>query len=518
MTIFKHILIHIKRHPVKVLLQFALVFLLSTLASSAISIRQAIINTDQNLRRQLPAIAMIRQDVEAHTLAGELTGEWITIEGVHASVVREIGILPYVRMFDYTAWGFQFFSTDLVRVFYPELIEDVVLTDQHSLLAQGVGFEQFNLKGIHNPYVADIEAGLIDLVTGRVFTALEVENGDHVALVSQNFLLINNLQLGDTLLLEYKIYREEAGTLIIEQHFAEDNLLGSKIFELEIIGVFEHTFEENPDQNVMEISNHFEIINRFYVPNKLIESTIELYVEVLSEEYPEFLEEFLGAESVEDFIQYENMVFLLYDPIYLSSFRYAAERILPEFWVISDLSNAYATISSSMEMMNEIADGLLIGASLAIMITLSLLLIIFLRDRQLEIGIYLALGKKKINIAFQVIIEILIIAFIAITCSLFVGNILASEISIAMIQHDLERQEAEGTSISILGESLESMGFRFEITPEEMLEAYDVSLSVEVIITFYSLTISVIVSSALIPVVYIMKSKPKDILLKSSIG
>lgn len=162
-----------KRHPIKSITLFMLFFVLSTFTISAIFVRQAVINTDINLRRMLPTVATITQDTHAINNAREISDEPIIVEPVTSSIIHEIGNLDYVRMFDYTTWSFNFFSNNIYRVFDPQSTS----VDNNSLRQQGFNFEQFTLKGVNNPYVADIEGGLINLISGRTFTEDEIDSG-----------------------------------------------------------------------------------------------------------------------------------------------------------------------------------------------------------------------------------------------------------------------------------------------------------------------------------------------------
>ena len=503
------------RRKGKSLILLALVFLLTTITSGALSIREAIINTDLNLRRQLPAITTVYLDHLALNHAQTQRG-WIKVDHIKAPMIREIGALPYVRLFDYTAWGYHFFSHELVRAFHPELFLEldgieVAPDDTGSLSFHGnVDLEQFRLKGSQAPGVADIEAGLIDLVHGRTFIEAEMNSLSYVAIVSQNFLEANRLSLGDTFILDYNIYHEQEKEMIVEEHYSVDNLILSTPFELKIIGVFEHTLPENFE--LSDIRQHMELINRIYVPNLLIESTLDLYIEAFLETQPELLEEILVAESLEDILLYENIMFLLYDPTYLAAFNTAASAIIPDFWVVGDLSNAYADIANSMEMMNWIANLLAFGSTLATLIVLTLLVVLFLRDRKPEIGIYLALGAKKVSVIWQMLIEVIAVSLVAITLALFVGHLLAASISTTIIRNDLTRQASLEEDV-ITASGLERMGFRHEMTHEEMLASYDVTLNLMTIVIFYSIALCSILLATAIPIIYITRLNPKRILM-----
>ncbi|MCL2559204.1 MAG: FtsX-like permease family protein [Turicibacter sp.] len=521
MKLFNRILISIKRQWVKTMLAFSLVFLLATLMAGAISIRRAIINADENLRRQLPAMATIRQDQEAISQAFN-EGLELRFESVSGHLIREIGSLPYVNSFDYSTWGFSFFGDDLVRVFDSEMFVAInvpmeSIRDHDSLRAQGLNSERFMLKGIHHPYVMDVEAGLIQLIDGRTFTLEEVENGSSVVLVSHDFMESNDFIIGDIIELDYRIYHVEGGVSVAQEEFSSENLLNSTSFELEIIGVFIHEITYDRELEPWMIREHFEISNRFYVPNRVIESTIDLYLETFSEG-DEIIEDFLMIDDLEEVIQYENIVFLLHDPLYLLGFHRAALNLLPDFWMVSDLSNAYAPMATAMETVRDMANGLLIGSIIATSVTLTLLILMLLQERKQEIGVYLALGERKVKLYVQNTLEILLISMVAVTLALGVGYFLADQISSEMMARELSNQMMQEHEGFYGSDSLEAMGFRIEMTEEEMIEAYRVHLTFEVVLTFYLMVVGTIMIATTMPMLYLLKMNPKNILLKSNIG
>ena len=58
------------------------------------------------------------------------------------------------------------------------------------------------------------------------------------------------------------------------------------------------------------------------------------------------------------------------------------------------------------------------------MVVLSLILILWLRERIYEIGIFLSIGTSKIQIIMQFIFELIFISIPSIISSLFLGNVL----------------------------------------------------------------------------------------------
>ena len=509
MTVLKRSLLSMKRHWLRTLLLFLIVLLLTTGVASAISVRVAVVNVDEALRARLPAIASIHLDQATLNDPNLSLADFEERTPLTSEIIHEIGELPYVRMFDYALWGYNFFNLALIPVTRAGEVE----LDTTRLLGA------FMLRGIHYHHVMEIEAGLIELIGGRVFTEDEVRAGASVTIVSQAFLNENGLVIGDTIPLTYRIYDEEAmaDSGILSGVLDEDYLLGEKPFELEIIGSFNQELEEG--LYGFEILNHLRLLNQFYVPNLLLESTFDLYIETFLEIDPDLAELLQSADFREELIQYENIIFMMHDPLYLENFKQESALLLPSFWIASDLSNSYADFASSMDMLNDVFLFVMIATIVASLIVITLLALLTLRERKKEVGIYLALGERKRNIFYQLLIEMILPSIIAITLALFIGNHLSASISELMIREDLVRQAEEDDGFfSIEFGTLESLGFRHEISHDEMLELYEIRLDTTMTVYFYTIGLGVVLISTTIPIFRLLALKPKNILMGGSIG
>jgi len=60
---------------------------------------------------------------------------------------------------------------------------------------------------------------------------------------------------------------------------------------------------------------------------------------------------------------------------------------------------------------------------------------------------------------------------------------------------------------------LEEMGYRFEMSHEEMLEAYEISMDVETVLLFYTIGLGIILIAVIVPITRIVKLSPKKVLL-----
>lgn len=486
MNFLKRGIINIYRQPIKSGIFLFLVILLGTLTSGAISTRQAIVNTEQNLRRRMPAVVTVVQDFNDETslVIYEETGEWpeVEIARLTPESIREMGALPQVRVYDYTidlSWGV---SGRGLRMWENPDFWSVYGAEYDPAL--GV---RLRMRGVSDPNFLETREGLVELVSGRTFNEAEMTGfGDvYPALIASGFAETNALNLGSIFNGQVAIFDDSGHRVVSEVDFT-----------FEVIGIFDPIYHVvvDPDDigGLFEADRHQIVMqHRVYVPNAVAEKMFNARAENVFEMDEVFLQNF----------------FILNDPMDFHDFALEVEN-LPGSWHVIDLSSGFAEISTSMENILELADMILIMSLGATLLIISLLVILLLRERRHEIGVYLALGEKKKNIIGQMISELMPLALIGITLALFLGNMLASQISQEMLRQDLATQE-------ILGDwnPLEELGYRFDLTFEEMLESYEVGLDLTTVVLFYVIGLGVISIAILIPIIHATNVKPKKLLI-----
>ena len=127
------------------------------------------------------------------------------------------------------------------------------------------------------------------------------------------------------------------------------------------------------------------------------------------------------------------------------------------------------------------------------MVVLSLILILWLRERIYEIGIFLSIGTSKIQIIMQFIFELIFISIPSIISSLFLGNVLLKVIVDGFVN-------SEDSMISG-GSLINNSSFTLNITT--LGQSYLILISI--------IVLSVVFASSLILI-----KKPKEILSKIS--
>jgi len=516
MNFIKRAFLSIKRNSRKYSLLFVLVLLLGSLASGAVSIQQAVRSTEERLIAQIPAIAIIEPDHQAweDTMSEAIeSGEgWESVSHVPYTVemIHEIGNLSYVRRFDYSLTA-MVYSTELIRYINrfpnPEWgIEASEIVDWNSLsLGERGGLERVGVVGIRGSEMIDIETGLIELVEGRLFD--EEEQNSSIVMVSEGFAEANDLNIGSTFSLSSYLFGNEPadlGGVQVDTEAILESTLAHKESVVEVVGIFSVIPQINADNLWQNVQWTQDMLNQIYAPNEFV----QLHREFIRGAQQVIFDDW--EETVENSPQ---PIFLLNDPRDLRPFAEAAADILPFHWRIGDLTSNLDTVFYSMEMMNWIADIIFYTALGAAIVIVSLLIVLVLRDRNQEIGLYLALGERKIKVFSQLLLEILTISTMALTLSLVAGNFLSDGLSRIMLQNDLLQQENEIPWI--IETTMPELAWHNpgEVSIEEMLELYDTSLDSETVLLFYGIATTTIIFSTLIPMALVLRLNPKKVLM-----
>ena len=154
-------------------------------------------------------------------------------------------------------------------------------------------------------------------------------------------------------------------------------------------------------------------------------------------------------------------------------------------------SNAFEESLESVSGIKHIIKIMTYSIMLGGMVVLSLILILWLRERIYEIGIFLSIGTSKIHIIMQFIFELLFISIPSIISSLFLGNVLLKVIVDGFIN-------SEDSMISG-GSLINNSSFMLNITT--LGQSYLILISI--------IVLSVVFASSLILI-----KKPKEILSK----
>ncbi len=167
------------------------------------------------------------------------------------------------------------------------------------------------------------------------------------------------------------------------------------------------------------------------------------------------------------------------------------KSVQPEDYEISDEKNQFSGMVESLDMVKQMIFMMIMAVIGAGIIVLSLVLILWVRERMYEIGILLAIGRSKIKIVGQFILELVLVSLPAMILAAILGRIFVGWILGAVLQK----------------ESLDNLDLSSFTTGGGGLDIFAMS---------YGLLILIIVLAVIAASWMILVKKPKEILAKIS--
>jgi putative ABC transport system permease protein len=522
MNFAKRAVLSITRRPGKSLILFLVIFIIGNLIAGTVAVRQAITQSEEMAKQLMGANVSLGWDDEALMEAYE-RGEEPEMNSLGAALIEELGARPEVRSFDYSLSAY-LTSRTLKNYQPPETMSSGGASV--TIVGGSEGDSYFNLRGIRYAPVLPIEEGKLSLVAGRVFTEADISGGRMVAIIPDVVAEANNLHVGDTIVLlnEIRDWTQIEPLSTGDDGAENGRVANSHDVVLEVIGIFARnsgaddlTTSGSNDQNGRGITIDYtasELYNTIYVPIKVAQAEDEFS----TEEYIKIWEAAGEDVGLDQYTPYYTPVYVLNSVDDLESFEQAADAALPEYYKVLSATSQYESIAGPMKDVQQILTVALIVVVVAALVIVSLVIVLFLRDRRKEFGIYLSLGARKPLIISQVLMEVLVVAIIALGVSLFTGYLISSGLSQQMINSQIEAQQGGdyfgGAVISvgnyIGGDAGLLMG---NLSLDDVMDNYRVSLSVPYVLTFLGFGIGIVVVSCIVPLLYVLRIKPKKILM-----
>lgn len=512
MSFLKRAWLSITRRTGKSLLLLLIVLILGNAIAGAISIQQASANVEKKIKSDMGAAATIRLDYEEYEKLWQQYQDnpesMPTIDPPTPELMQTIGSSPYVKYYDYSTSNGA--GSETVEKFTPQFLQE----------QQGMGggdwdkYYAFSLRGVQYHKVLSIEEGRLNLVGGRVFTEEEITQGASVAIISKKLADANQINLNDTIVLSSFVMDYEN----VDANTGMPAVVNQLDYPIKVIGFVEpNTAPKTPNQSGNREGDKYteafmeqQTANTMYLPNGFIINFNKQQLLASMEANPKQYE---GVdESAFNQTWYEP-VYILNDPGDLERFKEETTPLLPELYMVATTADNYKDIAAPVEQTTKMANYILIVAVIASILIVTLVVLLFLRDRKHELGVYLSLGEKKGKVVSQIVAEVLIIALLGITLSVFTGNLVASGLSSSMIQAQMEKEAQNnpwerGMSMNNVDDYMST-----NLTMQDVVSAYEIRLTPTYILVFFLVSLGTIALSTLVPMIYIVRLNPRKILM-----
>lgn len=469
MKLFKRILVSVWRRRVPSLVILLTTFLLGNVLAVSMSITQSAKGVEDNLLSSIGGKVSIMSDVSNPNQINIMSNdEYIKEMNLYYDVYQKLCDRDIVRYCD--------FSLHFENV--------ALLHEEYSLPKNNNEMVRSLLHGIENENLLDELDGKITLIEGNRFTKEEIQNGDRVALVS-NEVKYNgeNIKVGDTI--DFSYYYE-----VFEDKY---EMHKGEAMTFEVVGIYQ------PVRN--KYSDVHQDIYPFYVPNNALIELVKEYNQaienkmVLGNNKPWFNSSIVQVHKADD----------------LDLLIYAANAYQEKYGISYESTKSFVNrLLGPIETFSCISEKVFIFSLVAMTIVVGLISFYFIRDRKHEIGIYLSLGIKKIELILQIILETLCVGMLGILLSLGTGKVISEGYSNYLLDTTVtitnEERDKYTTGMMAIDPN--------NLNQSDIINDYEIVFTIEDIQNVFVLGGVTLILSSIFPLVYIMSLKPKNIMLE----
>ena len=452
MNVFKRSILYITRKKIKSIIMLFILFGIATAVLSGISIKKA-----ANIARQDSNKDMANTFELQANFAGNFEGT------IPENLIDKVSKVEGVKNYDAAIQGA---GLDLENVNYIKPEKNVVqYNDDYK-------YEKLFSVEAHKSSEYD---------TKFISKSLKLVDGRHIVPTDKGKVLIhkalaeaNNLKVGDTIKAKKSDGDFNASTL------------SKNDYDLEIVGIFE---SENTER-----AGH-----KLEMPENLLITDVDT------------IKTLYGYSDGN--VKYTNATFNTDTDVDKVTSKF---KDIPADWnkyTIVKSEDTFLALSKSFDSLDKIINMVLIGAIIAGVIILSLVLAFWIQGRVHETGILLSIGVSKFNIISQYIIELLLISILAFGGSYFSSKVISQNIGntiVAQAGKQAVQDVQSGFGGFSLGNDVNSS------LATRTVDEIDVKVDVEELIYVYVIGTVIIILSVMASSASIIRLKPKEILSKMS--
>ncbi|MGM0903661.1 MAG: ABC transporter permease [Bacillota bacterium] len=478
MNFLKRSFLSVKARKGKSLLQVFVFSVICVLVLAGLSIQTAAVKSGDLARQKLGADVTLQADMVKIREQMQASGErqrFISVP-IAEETAQELTTYSQIK-------GYNFYSstTGLASGFDPIENEGTETTEESTntesevpggRMGGGMAQGDITLQGVaFTDSTTEFMERTSTIVDGEHLTDEDI--GKNVALVEKTLAEENDLKVGDTL------------TVTNPQ---DDSLT----VDFTIKGIYETT-STGSDQAM----NFTAMIpyNKIYVPYTAssmlkgadYEGTIDSAIYYIDD--PAEMESFVAQAEKESSIDFNTFTLDANDQLYQQ--------------MVGPIENV-ANFSNNIVFLVSIAGSIILG----------LIVMMSIRERKYEMGVLLALGEQRWKLVGQFIVEILLVAVLALGIATVSGNAVANQVSTQLLNQELESAETIDTPDSFRG------GGRFggmqaaQTQPVEVIEELDVSVTPDDLELLAVIGMLIAILSALLPSMTVLRLQPKTILSK----
>lgn len=218
----------------------------------------------------------------------------------------------------------------------------------------------------------------------------------------------------------------------------------------------------------------------------------------------------------------DSAVFFIDDPKNIEKVKEDAKSMNIDWnkFILDANDSAYQQMMGPIENVASFSMIAIYIVAIAGAVILTLLMTLAIRERMYETGVLLSMGEGKVKIIAQYVTEVLLIALLAFSLSVFTGRFAAQGIGNKLIQREVQIAQEQSISGNNMGvQSGRLMQQRFQTGANgdiQPIESINVQVSTLEVGKMMGAGLLIIILGTILPASSIMRYKPKTILTKAT--
>ncbi|MBR3202158.1 MAG: ABC transporter permease [Solobacterium sp.] len=513
MNFFQRAIRYVKRKSAKSFLLAITFFVIGNLVILGLGVSQAADNAKILTRKKMRAVVSYEVDYEAWWDYADNIEDSEEREAAYRNgpVVQKEKALEIAK--DERVLAFNYMVNDAVYGIDLEFVPlgndaEKELTDSENTSVRQSFMVYANLQ----PEMLEMAEGTFTILEGSWYTQQDIDGARPVCCITKELADQNALHVGDTITItsvnqNNKQDYENAGYNI------EDLNL-----ELEVIGIYDT--KENVDPN----SENFKWMSSFESPKNRIMMPLTTYVEhkIAAGEmeltvHPSWYDPNYTIDDIRKGAETPNkVIYLLDDPLNVDKFVEDHSGSLGDFLRLNANNETFKKMARPLDSMSFFANIVVWIVVINAIIIISLVTALTLKTREYEIGVLLSMGVSKPIIVVQLFVELVLLAFLGFGLASVSGSIMAGNVGNLVLEYQTssEAKYEDNDNDSYFFASSDS--YFTEVSQDDMLSEYHVSVSPLLILEIFILGTGVVLIAIVIPSFMIMRLNPKQILLEQN--
>ena len=520
MNALKRAFAYVRRKPAKTILLMITFFLIGNLVILGLGISEAAENAKILTRKSMRAAVSYEVDYDSYfsyintlTDQDEINQAYQNSPSIDAAVAQELSkderVIAFNYMVNTTAYSIGF---DNVPVGNEETNSSIMTyTDENG---NEVTFQNPNLMIYANQYPDMIEFadGTFSIASGTMFTQKDIDDAKNVVVITQELADQNNLKVGDSISISFM------DPYMKQEYIASGINIDELDPELEICGIYTTKNDVDPSSENYEWMSPFESPkNIVLMPMTSYAACIGNLLDIQVKVHPEYydginLDDLKASASVPT-----KVVYLLDDPLHVDQFVEDHSSSLAPYTILNANNETFKKMARPLDTLSFFANIVVWIVVVNAVVIISLVTALTLKTREYEIGVLLSIGVSKAKIVLQLFAELFVIAVIGFGLASISGSLLAGKVGETVLNYQTASDAQYETDDNDGGYYFsDSTDYFTEVTQEDLLSQYHVSVSPLLIGKIYLLGTGVVLIAIIIPSFMIMRLNPKQILLEQN--